>query len=77
MAAWRAAAAAGWRRARTFLRRLVEAALRGVPIHQAGDMPQPAHLDHLSPIDDIRATGAYRRDAALTLLRDLLRELAA
>ena len=55
----------------------LEAALRGVAIHQAADMPRAEHLDHLSPIDDIRATGAYRRDAALTLLRDLLRDLAA
>ena len=55
----------------------LEAALRGGAIHQAADMPRAEHLDHLSPIDDIRATGAYRRDAALTLLRDLLRDLAA
>ena len=31
------------------------------------------HLASLSPIDDIRATGAYRRDASLTLVRRALR----
>lgn len=33
------------------------------------------HLACLSPIDDIRGTAAYRRDAALTLLRRLLADL--
>ena len=55
----------------------LEAVLRDTPIHLAEHLPQPTHLDPLSPIDDIRATGAYRHDAALTLLRDLLRGLAA
>lgn len=31
-----------------------------------------ADLAHLAPIDDIRATGTYRRAAALQLLRDLM-----
>jgi CO/xanthine dehydrogenase FAD-binding subunit len=27
------------------------------------------HLSSLSPIDDVRATAGYRRDAALTLIK--------
>jgi CO/xanthine dehydrogenase FAD-binding subunit len=30
------------------------------------------HLQPLSPIDDVRATAEYRRDASLTLLRRAL-----
>lgn len=37
----------------------------------------PEHLAGLSPIDDCRADAAYRRDAALTLIRRLLAELGA
>ncbi|MFM2148322.1 MAG: hypothetical protein RLZZ187_628 [Pseudomonadota bacterium] len=54
----------------------LEAALRGVPLAEAAQVPQSAHLAALSPIDDVRASAAYRREAALTLLRDLLRGLA-
>jgi N-methylhydantoinase B len=50
----------------------LEAALRGVALRDAAAVPQAAHLENLSPIDDIRASAAYRRDAALVLLRDLL-----
>ncbi|WP_439596390.1 FAD binding domain-containing protein [Falsiroseomonas sp.] len=50
----------------------LEAALRGVPRAEAARIPQPHHLESLTPIDDIRASAAYRRDAALVLLRDLL-----
>lgn len=32
----------------------------------------PAHFSSLSPIDDVRATGAYRLDAAMTLVRRAL-----
>jgi CO/xanthine dehydrogenase FAD-binding subunit len=35
------------------------------------------HLTPLAPIDDVRATAAYRRDATLTLLRRTIVELAA
>ena len=52
---------------------LLEAALLGVDHAQAAQLVQPHHLAGLSPIDDIRATAAYRRDAALVLLRDLLK----
>jgi len=36
------------------------------------DLAEPEDLDVLAPIDDVRATGEYRRDAALTLLRRTL-----
>lgn len=37
---------------------------------------EPADLAPLAPIDDVRGTAAYRRDAALTLVRRALAELA-
>jgi CO/xanthine dehydrogenase FAD-binding subunit len=37
---------------------------------------EPADLAPLTPIDDIRASGDYRRDATLTLLRRALEEFA-
>lgn len=37
---------------------------------------RPAHVAHLSPIDDVRASAAYRRDAAATLVRRALEQLA-
>jgi N-methylhydantoinase B len=55
----------------------LEAALRGVAIGEASEVPEAAHLAALAPIDDIRASAAYRRDAALTVLRDLLRGFGA
>jgi len=36
---------------------------------------EPQHLDALSPIDDVRGSAEYRRDAALTLLRRAILEL--
>ena len=47
----------------------LEAALRGARAGEAGDVVDAAHLDGLSPIDDVRGPAAYRRDAALTLVR--------
>jgi CO/xanthine dehydrogenase FAD-binding subunit len=35
----------------------------------------PSHFDGLAPIDDIRGSASYRREAALALTRDLLTEL--
>lgn len=35
-----------------------------------------AHLDGLTPIDDVRGSAGYRRDAALVLVRRVLEELA-
>ena len=51
----------------------LEAALVGQPLDgRLGAAVQPAHLAPLEPIDDVRGTAAYRRDAAVTLLRRLL-----
>jgi xanthine dehydrogenase small subunit len=55
----------------------LEAALAGQPLAAAADIVAPAHLAPLAPIDDIRGTAAYRRHAALALVRDLLAELAS
>lgn len=61
-------------------RRLValENELRGRPI-DAGlqDAVAEDHLAVLSPIDDVRGTGEYRMDAALTLVRRTLAELGS
>lgn len=47
--------------------------------HAAGEdlaaLVRPEHIAALTPIDDVRGTADYRRDAALTLLRRLLNEL--
>lgn len=54
----------------------LEAALAGRPIDgELGRIVEPSHLAPLQPIDDIRATADYRRDASLTLLRRILSEL--
>ena len=36
---------------------------------------KPSHLDALTPIDDVRASAAYRKEAALVLVRRALRSL--
>lgn len=41
------------------------------------DRIDPAHLAPLSPIDDVRGSAAYRRDAVLVLLKRLLQGLVA
>lgn len=50
----------------------LEAALTGLPPHAAADALRPEHLAALTPIDDVRATAAYRRQAALVLVRRAL-----
>lgn len=50
----------------------LEQALQGQQLADAADIVMPRHLDMLRPIDDVRGTGAYRQDAALTLVRDVL-----
>jgi N-methylhydantoinase B len=50
----------------------LEAALVGQPIAAACAVPADEHLAALAPIDDVRATAAYRRHAALVLLRRAL-----
>jgi CO/xanthine dehydrogenase FAD-binding subunit len=42
-----------------------------------GEIAEAAHLTSLDPIDDVRGSTEYRRDAALTLVRRTLDELAA
>ncbi len=53
----------------------LEAALVGNPLDPA--IATPAHVAHLTPLDDIRASAAYRRAAALQMTRDLIADLAA
>ena len=56
-------------------RRLVEleSELAGSPAKPGlGSRALSGHLSALSPIDDVRATAAYRQDAALTLVRRAL-----
>lgn len=56
----------------------LEQALVGVPFAAGiGRHVAPAHLDGLSPIDDVRATAAYRRDAARTLVARALERCVA
>jgi CO/xanthine dehydrogenase FAD-binding subunit len=48
--------------------------------HMGDDLqaiPRSEHLAALSPIDDVRASGRYRRDAALTLVRRSIGECRA
>jgi N-methylhydantoinase B len=54
----------------------LEAALTGQSVLEAADIVEEAHLASLAPIDDIRASGAYRRAAAFALVRELLGNLA-
>ncbi|MGE0850390.1 MAG: xanthine dehydrogenase family protein subunit M [Hyphomicrobiaceae bacterium] len=54
----------------------LEAALLGHRIGDAADLATVAHLTGLAPIDDVRGSASYRREAALTLTRDLLEALA-
>ncbi len=56
----------------------LEQALVGAPFAAGiGGLVVPAHLDGLSPIDDVRATAAYRRDAARTLVARALERCVA
>lgn len=51
----------------------LEAALVGQAFDAAlRNAVEPRHLSGLTPIDDVRGTGAYRKDAALQLVRDTL-----
>lgn len=54
----------------------LEAALAGAPVTALAERVDAAHLAPLSPIDDVRGSAAYRRDAVITLLRRLLRGFA-
>lgn len=56
---------------------MLEAELVGVPLAAGiGQRVQPSHLEALSPLDDVRASAAYRREAALELVRRALEALA-
>ena len=54
----------------------LEAALVGVSLADAADVFAGEHLSHLAPIDDIRASGVFRNEAAHALVRDLLAAFA-
>ena len=53
----------------------LEATLCGKPLDAS--LVTPAHVAHLTPLDDIRASADYRRHAALELTRTLIASLAA
>lgn len=55
----------------------LEAALAGVQLDAAAGHVSEGHLVGLNPIDDVRATAAYRLTAAQALVRDALADLAA
>ena len=54
-----------------------ERAMIGRPVAGLAQSIAAEHLAELSPIDDIRATASYRRDAALTLARRAIEACAA
>jgi CO/xanthine dehydrogenase FAD-binding subunit len=55
----------------------LEHALLGAPVSPGlGSVATADHIKDLSPIDDVRATAAYRRDAALRLVQRALDECA-
>jgi CO/xanthine dehydrogenase FAD-binding subunit len=55
----------------------LESALIGQAPARLAEAVAAEHLAPLAPIDDVRASAAYRREAALVLMRRLLSELAA
>jgi CO/xanthine dehydrogenase FAD-binding subunit len=54
----------------------LEAALQGQALSSAAKAVAAEHLAPIAPIDDVRGTANYRRDAALTLVRRALKDLA-
>ncbi len=56
---------------------VLEAALIGRMLSEAPEIVDQSHLVALTPIDDIRASGAFRRAAALQIVRDLLAGFSA
>jgi len=55
----------------------LEAALLGATVDSLATSVEVSQLEPLSPIDDVRGSAAYRREAAVTLLRRLLAGLAS
>jgi CO/xanthine dehydrogenase FAD-binding subunit len=57
---------------------LAEAAVIGKHCDaKLGELVRAEHLAALSPIDDVRASAAYRLDAALALTRRVLNNIGA
>ncbi|HEV2556413.1 MAG TPA: xanthine dehydrogenase family protein subunit M [Bosea sp. (in: a-proteobacteria)] len=54
----------------------LQARLIGQPAGDLAALVQPEDLAALAPIDDVRASAAYRRDAALVMVRRALTQLA-
>lgn len=54
----------------------LEAALKGAKLSEMATVAAPEHLAPLSPIDDVRGTAAYRREAALVCVKRVLEGLA-
>jgi CO/xanthine dehydrogenase FAD-binding subunit len=54
----------------------LEAALVGAPRDRLADRVDAAQLAPLAPIDDVRGSATYRRDAVVTLLLRLLASFA-
>lgn len=54
----------------------LESDLVGVPLREAARAVAARHLADLAPIDDVRASAAYRLAAAQTLVADALSDLA-
>ena len=55
----------------------LEAALTGLPLSEIERAVTTEHMTDLSPISDVRASEAYRREAAVELVRRTLREACA
>ena len=54
----------------------LESALGGARLGQVVSYVDPKHFAGLSPIDDVRGTACYRRDAAVEVAKRALAELA-
>lgn len=54
----------------------LEQALVGVALDRLAEIVTPDHLRALAPINDVRATAAYRQDAAIELVRRAIRGFA-
>jgi CO/xanthine dehydrogenase FAD-binding subunit len=54
----------------------LESALSGTPVRELSSIVNPEHFSTLAPIDDVRGTADYRKDAAFELTRRALLEFA-